>query len=217
MNGLPPSASVATDAGGAKLHAPAAARNADAITALIAQIAPREGRALEIASGTGQHITAIAAALPRIMWHPSEIAAERIASIDAYVAEAALTNVAPAQHLDATEQGWSSAHAPYDFIHLVNLLHLIPQEAAATVIAQAALALAPAGSLMLYGPFKRGGLLTSDGDAGFDASLRAADPRIGYKDDAWVNDVLTAAGLSCITVHQMPANNLAFVARRDAP
>jgi len=57
---------------------------------MVASVAPRRGRALEIASGTGQHITALARALPKLVWHPTEIAAERIASINAYAAEAAL-------------------------------------------------------------------------------------------------------------------------------
>ncbi len=69
---------------------------------------------------------------------------------------------------------------------LVNLLHLIPAPAAETLLAEVALALAPGGTFCLYGPFLRDGQPTSPGDAAFDASLRAQDPTIGYKDLAWV-------------------------------
>lgn len=75
-------------------------------------------------------------------------------------------------------------------------------------------ALAPGGRFVLYGPFLRGGETTSEGDARFDASLRAGDPEIGYKDDFDVIDWLHAAGLALIDVVEMPANNLSFVAER---
>ncbi|SFF05214.1 Protein of unknown function [Sulfitobacter brevis] len=209
---LPPSASVAHDNGGAKLHAPAAARNSDALTRLLLDHAPRIGTALELASGTGQHICAFAAALPALHWTPSEPDTARRASIDAHVAEAGLKNVAPAAMLDATDPNWGAAHFPKDLIVLVNLLHLIPSNDARTLIEQAAAALAQGGTLILYGPFKRCGVLTSAGDAKFDAELRTADPAIGYKDDLDIARWLSDVALSPIDTVEMPANNLAFIA-----
>lgn len=213
MSRLPPSASITSPAGGDKLFAPSAERNLPVITALLRDVAPPQGRALEIASGTGQHITALATALPDLDWFPSEIAPDRIASINAYVASANRPNLHPATALDATQEGWSERHRAYDLIHLGNLLHLISMPASEALLREAALALTPAGTLTLYGPFMRGGLLTSEGDARFDAELRAADPAVGYKDDAWINELLTSAGLS-LSVRDMPANNLAFIAKR---
>jgi hypothetical protein len=97
---------------------------------------------------------------------------------------------------------------------LVNLLHLIPTPEARTAVTEAAHALAPGGLLLLYGPFKRNGRLTSDGDIRFDAELRAANPAIGYKDDLDIVRWLADAGLSPIDRVDMPANNLAFLARK---
>ena len=213
MSALPPSASIATPSEGAKLFAPSAERNLPVITAFLSEVAPPQGRALEIASGTGQHIVALATALPNIDWFPSEIAPERMASINAYAASAQLSNIHPAIALDATKQGWSALHAPFDLIHLGNLLHLISQPAAHTLLTEASLALPPTGTLTLYGPFMRNGALTSDGDAQFHTELSTANPAIGYKDDQWINEVLTSAGLS-LSVREMPANNLAFIAKR---
>jgi len=212
MNRLPPSASVAHATEGAKLHAPAAARNAAALTDLLRKHAPHSGTALEIASGTGQHLAAFAAALPGLTWYPTEIDAARRASIDAHVAEAGLTNAAPAAPLDATAPGWGAIQHPKDLIVLINLLHLIAQPQVDTLITETAEALAPGGLLVLYGPFRRAGKLTSAGDAQFDAQLRAADPAIGYKDDLDIARGLSDAGLSPIDSLQMPANNLAFLA-----
>lgn len=210
---LPPTASIATPIKGVKLHAPSADRNSADICALIQTIAPQHGNALEIASGTGQHITTFARAMPQVHWHPSDVDPTRLASISAYINDAQLNNVAKPALLDATVKGWSASVTPMDLISLVNLLHLVSADEVQVVIREAARTLTPNGTLMLYGPFKRNGALTSDGDAGFDADLRAADPNIGYKDDLDIRAWLSDAGLTQIAVTQMPANNLAFVAR----
>ena len=77
-------------------------------------------------------------------------------------------------------------------------------------------ALAPGGRFTLYGPFLRDGRATSDGDAAFDAALRAQDPAIGYKDLAEVMALSQAAGLVHVTTRSMPANNLLLVFDRPA-
>ncbi|MEM7520738.1 MAG: DUF938 domain-containing protein [Pseudomonadota bacterium] len=212
---LPPSASVANPAGGAKLHAPAADRNAAALTDLIAEHAPARGCALEIASGTGQHIAHFARRLPGLSWHPTDVEAARLRSIDAYAAEAKLTNIAPAAHLDAAVSGWSARLGSFELIVIVNLLHLIPTQAVRRVLVESALALAPGGVLILYGPFARDGTLTSAGDVRFDAELRAVDAAIGYKDTTKITASLQDAGLH-VEMSEMPANNLSFIARKSA-
>lgn len=214
--GLPPSASVAHALAGTKLHAPSADRNADALCTLLQNHAPRAGKALEIASGTGQHMVRFAAVLPDLIWQPTDVASDRLRSIDAYVADAAAPNVASAQMLDATRPGWHQTHGDNALILLINLLHLISTPQASTLIAEAAKALTGGGALILYGPFKRDGALTSTGDAQFHADLIGADPAIGYKDDVDVLSWLTQAGLS-VTSQDMPANNLAFIARKAVP
>ncbi|APE44399.1 methyltransferase [Sulfitobacter alexandrii] len=211
---LPPTASVADQREDGKLHAPAAARNADAICAVLTDHAPATGRALEIASGTGQHVVAFARALPGLHWHPTEIDPARRASIDAHVTEAALPNIAPAQPLDATEPDWAAKWAPVDMVVLVNLLHLVSAPEARQILNGVASALAPGGVFVLYGPFRRNGALTSDGDRRFDAELRGADPLIGYKDDLAVAGWLRNSGLEHGGQIEMPANNLALVARK---
>ncbi len=211
---LPLTASVAKPIGAAKLHAPAADRNCAALCDLLRCHAPATGRALEIASGTGQHVVAFASALPNLHWHPTEPDAARRASIDAYVADGGLANVAPAMPLDATAADWPADVQGNDLIFLSNLLHLISTRSALQLIAEASLALNTGGTLILYGPFRRAGKLTSPGDATFDAELRSADPAIGYKDSVDIARWLSDAALSPIDVIDMPANNLAFVARK---
>lgn len=212
---LPSSASIATPAEGAKLHAPSAARNAAAIATFLRDNAASGGRALEIASGTGQHVITFAETLPGFDWQPTDIAPERLRSIDSYVDSSGLRNVRPAQILNATAAGWSAVHGGQDLIVLVNLLHLISKTETRVLLNEAAQALTPEGALMVYGPFTRDGNLISAADERFDAELRAADPTIGYKDTSDMQEWLSQAGLTALS-QEMPANNLGFIARKSA-
>lgn len=213
---LPATASVAHPLSGARLSAPAAERNAAAITQGLQDIAPPSGRALEIASGTGQHVVTFARALPGLIWQPTEIDPERRASIDAYAQDSELPNLRAAIALDATETGWGARHGDQDLIVLINLLHLISAPEAQTVIRETARALAPKGRFALYGPFLRDGKATSEGDARFHTSLCAQDPEIGYKDLAEVAEWLAGAGLDPLKPLEMPANNILLVSERPA-
>jgi tRNA G46 methylase TrmB len=56
---------------------------------------------LELASGTGEHITHFARALPDLNWQPSDPSPIARQSIAAWVAAQALGNVAPPLELDA--------------------------------------------------------------------------------------------------------------------
>ena len=201
--------------GDARLSAPSALRNREAICRELARLAPPRGRALEIASGTGEHVTVFAAAMPRLDWQPTDPDPARRASIAAHAAAAGLRNIRPPRDLDAARPGWAAEHGPADLIVVVNLLHLISTPEAETVLTEVALALAPGGLFALYGPFLRDGGATSDGDAAFDASLRAQDPAIGYKDVIDTCAHLVAAGLGHVETVAMPANNLLLVFERQ--
>lgn len=168
------------------------------------------GRLLEIASGAGLHAARMAGPLG-LIWQPTDVDPANFASIRAWSATSAVA-ILPPVLLDATQPGWAGTTGRWDAILLVNLLHLIPAAAVESLLAELAHALAPQGTACLYGPFLRDGQPTSPGDAAFDASLRAQDPAIGYKDLAWVTGLLSAAGL-VVDVVPMPANNLMLIAR----
>jgi SAM-dependent methyltransferase len=213
---LPPTANVARDAGGGRLVLPAAERNKEAIATLVADLmdGATGATALEIASGSGQHIVEHARRNPGVTWQPTDVDPARLTSIDAYAAEAGLANIRPAALLDATCPGWSATHNGLHLVLLANLLHLISDDETAALIAEAGRALAPGGHLFIYGPFMRGGELTSEGDRRFHAELTGADPAIGYKDDFDITDLIHCNGMELVRLVDMPANNLSFIARR---
>jgi SAM-dependent methyltransferase len=197
-----------------RLHAPAAARNVDALCAALSSLAPASGNALEIASGTGQHVIRFAAALPGLIWHPSDPDPARRASITAWTQTASPANIASPIDLDVCTPGWAKGQQ-YDFIFLANLLHLVPAKAAQTCLTEMAHALKPGGRAVVYGPFLRDGKTTSQGDAEFHARLQVENPGAGYKDLMWVYAIWASAGLIAAAPHDMPANNLLLVADKS--
>lgn len=193
----------------ARLSAPSASRNIPPILEAITPYLPKRGYGLEIASGTGEHAIAYAGAFPGIVWQPTDIALERLDSIDAWRARAGHRNMRIAQHLDATEPGWQVPG--FDVLVTVNLLHLISDDDMAEVIGGVARSLEGGGRWCLYGPFRSGGAFRSDGDRRFDISLRHGDPSIGYKDIEAVEQHAADQGLGRIALIEMPSNNLLSV------
>ena len=204
-----PDGAAAADAAGC-MHAPTAARNLEPILAALLPALPAAGRVLELASGTGQHVAALAAHRADLRFFPSEPDADRRAAVDARCR--GLGNVAQARALDACAPGWADG-AEVEAVVAVNLLHLISDAEMAVLLDEAARAVAPGGLLALYGPFLRGGQATSEGDAGFHLHLRRQDPAIGLKEVEVVETVLGALGFA-VERREMPANNLMLLARK---
>lgn len=212
---MPVTANVAEQIEDGRLIAPSAAKNITPISRVLREFAPREGRALEIASGTGQHCVTFAKVCPNLTWVPTDVDAERLKSIAIYVSEAQLENLTLPVKLDATTEGWSQTTGKLNLIVVVNLLHLISTAETQTLLKEAAQALALNGVFLLYGPFMRGGELTSQGDLRFHESLMHSDPNIGYKDDFDVIEWASNAGLNTAEVLEMPANNLCLIFKRQ--
>ena len=211
---LTDTASVAVSQGDRRLFAPSAERNSAPIVNLIKRIAPEPGNALEIASGTGQHIVQLALSLPNIIWSPSDVEGERLKSISAWVESENLLNIKPPIYLDATETGWAKSLPKSNFILLVNLLHLISWNETETLISELSIAIKTKGIALVYGPFTRNGQLISEGDKNFHTSLIQTDPDIGYKNDLEMLTLFSNSGLVHLETVEMPANNAAFVLQK---
>lgn len=191
-------------------HAPATARNREPILAVLRDVLPERGLVLEVASGTGEHAAAFAAALPALDWQPSDPDAEARASIDAWCADT--SNVRPALALDAAAADWPIDRA--DAILCINMVHISPWTATEGLMAGAERLLAPGAPLYLYGPYRRAGVPTAPSNEAFDADLKARNPAWGLRDLADVTALASARGLLLDRVVDMPANNLSVVFRR---
>ncbi|MEQ8655945.1 MAG: DUF938 domain-containing protein [Hyphomicrobiales bacterium] len=197
-----------------RLYAPAAARNVDAIVTALVPHLPTSGNALEIASGTGEHIVRLAKAAPGLVWHPSDVDPERLNSISAWTIHSGATNIRAPSAYNAVDQAWPGL--PMDVVFLSNLTHLISPEAAQSLLSHLAGAIARRGILAIYGPFKRGTARASEGDERFDAAIRVERPDAGYKDIGWVEDQLTTHSLKHQITIAMPANNLMTIWTRPS-
>src|SRR5205085_4286000 len=89
-----------------KETAPSAERNKEPILDVLRRVLPASGLVLEIGSGTGQHVTHFAKALPGLTWQPTEMDEARHASIAAWIAHEKLPNVEAPLAFDVTRQPW---------------------------------------------------------------------------------------------------------------
>ncbi|KGU60120.1 methyltransferase small domain protein [Burkholderia pseudomallei MSHR983] len=194
--------------------APAAEGNREPILAVLKRVLPARGAVLEIASGTGQHAVHFAAALPDLVWQPTDVDAAARESIAAWVADAALPNLRAPLALDVCVEPWPLAAA--DAIVCVNMIHIAPWAAVCALFVGAARALPDGGVLYLYGPYRRGGAHTAESNAQFDAQLRRRNPAWGVRDLEAVVELGGASGLALDEVVEMPANNLSVVFRKRA-
>ena len=186
---------------------PAADRNKQPILETLRSALPPNGLALEVASGTGQHVAWFAAGMPEWHWQPSDATGEGFAAIAARAA--GLANVRAPLLLDVL--AWPALPERYDAVYCANMLHIAPWATCAALMRGSAQCLAPGGVLITYGPYLERGVATSPGNLEFDASLRARDPSWGIRQ---LDDVATEAqraGLRLQLRHAMPANNLLLV------
>jgi hypothetical protein len=193
----------------ARQHSPAAERNRQPLLDLLQRWLPTHGHALEIASGTGQHAVAFAAGLPGWTWQPSDLQPAALASISAWVADAALPNLQPPVMLDVTAPVWTVG-GPVDTIFAANLVHIAPWPACLGLMAGAARHLAAHGNLVLYGPYRVQGETTAPSNEAFDADLRQRDPRWGLR---WLHEIVAAAATEGLVLRDraaLPANNQAL-------
>jgi hypothetical protein len=202
--------------------APAALRNETAIVRALAKILEEAGlrdkqcRALELASGTGQHCAALARVFPGIAWTPSDRDDMALESIAAWRAHAGLANLSKPKRIDLDDPDWHGGVDPeLGLILAVNLLHISRWEVTGSVMAGSGQLLAPEGRLVIYGCFKRDGDWVAQSNEAFDVSLRIEDDSWGVRDTADVLEAARARGLAPVKKIEMPANNTLLVLRRD--
>ena len=210
-----------------RLSSPAAERNRQPILAVLRRVLPPAGRALEIASGSGQHVSWFARHLPRWTWQPTEHAAASLPSIAAWsvldaddvagspeASVGPLANILPALQLDVCAATWPVS-GEFDAITCANMLHASPPATLPGLMAGAGRHLAARGLLITYGPCVLDGEPLTPGNVEFDAWLKTRDPSWGIRRLADVVAHARDAGLRLRERVAMPANNLMLVFDRE--
>ena len=198
-------------------YSPAADRNKQAILEVLLRVLPEYGNALEIASGTGQHVAWFAVGMPEWAWQPSDAQPDGFASINAWGTEQGVRNVLLPVVIDVMAASWLPGQQQFDLIYCANMLHIAPWATCAGLMHGSARHLAPGGRLVTYGPYLEDGVPTSPGNLAFDESLRERNPAWGIRRIADVKAQAAKAGLRLLSRHAMPANNLLLVWVREPP
>lgn len=194
---------------------PSADRNKRPILDTLRTLLPVQGLALEIASGTGQHVQWFAQQLPGWTWQPTEVHRGALYNIEVRVAEAELDNVLEAQTLDVCKEPWFAEATPYDLVLCINMLHIAPWAACGALMRGSARHLTPNGVLVTYGPYFEAAVQPTASNLEFDQSLRVHDASFGIRQLDDVQNEAALAGLQLQARHALPANNLLLVWGRN--
>ncbi len=212
-----------------RLSSPAAERNRQPILDVLRRVLPPSGRALEIASGSGQHVSWFARHLPGWTWQPTEVAAASLPSIAAWCVLGAddlaespeasagvgpLANVLPPLQLDVCASTWPVAGV-FDAITCANMIHASPPQTLPGLMQGAGRHLARDGVLVTYGPYVLDDEPLAASNVEFDAWLKSRDASWGIRRLADVLARARGAGLRLSERIAMPANNLMLVFERS--
>lgn len=172
------------------------------------------GRVLEVASGTGEHAAFFAAALPDLVWQPTDPDAGARESVSAWREQVRCANLLPPLLLDAADVDWSHSVGRFEAVLCSNMVHISPWAATQGLMAGAAAVLAPDGALVLYGPFRREGHAVEPGNMAFDEELRRRNAEWGLRRVEDVRACAAGHGIAFDRLVEMPANNLVLVFRK---
>ena len=213
-----------------RLSSPAAERNRQPILDVLRRALPPAGRALDIASGSGQHVSWFARHLPGWDWQPTEYAESALPSIAAWsvldaadvaespsaaLAAGPLPNVRAPRQLDVTSSDWPVQGA-FDAIVCINMIHASPPATLPGLMQGAGRHLAPQGVLATYGRYILDDAPLAPSNVEFDRWLKTErDPSWGIRRLADVVAHARDAGLRLRERVAMPSNNLMLIFDRQ--
>ena len=192
-------------------HAPATQRNKVPILNTLRPFLPLQtGRVLELASGTGEHISFFSKTIPSISWHPSDRSEDLFWGIKERGKKH--SNQEDPMVIDVNDPDWhGGSKDQWDLIICINMIHITSWQTSLHMLKGAALHLIPNGKLFLYGPYCFNGTHTAQSNLYFDQSLRARNASWGVRH---FEDIVACAQknrLSLVQKTPMPANNFSLI------
>jgi SAM-dependent methyltransferase len=197
---------------------------AEAFAPRLRACAPTGGVVVELACGTGQHCAHLSRELPDFVFVPTDLDDTAFDAVRHHVGTS--PNVRAPIVVDACDAQWSErvkgvietdtfdGDKSVAAVLVVNMTHIAPWSATLGALAGAANVARRGGLLFVYGPFKRDGAHTSEGNAVFDESLRRQNDEWGYRDIEAVIAEAEKVGFERAEIVPMPANNFALAMTR---
>ena len=187
-------------------------RNKEPILEMLRTHFAARAQVLEIGSGTGQHAVHFARALTHLAWYPTEQLAY-LADLTARVKSEGSQNLRVPTQLDVRQRVWPLRSA--DAVFTANTLHIISWPEVEDLFEGVGSVLAPGGVFCVYGPFRYGGLYTSDSNREFDRMLKERDPDSGLREIEAITMLALKHGMRLDADHDLPANNRLVVFAKE--
>ena len=192
---------------------PSTINNRNFIADILNLYLPENGNVLETASGTGEHICYFGKQFPGVRWQPSDKSSELFWAIRARALEE--SNVSEPLLLDLSSNNFRVKEKSYDVLLNINMIHIAPWDACLGLFRLAKKVISPDGFVYLYGPFKVGGLHTSESNKKFDTSLRDRNSNWGVRNLEDVLNIAKNCGFFDYDVHEMPVNNKSVIFKKS--
>ncbi len=200
-----------------RLIFPATTRNRDPIAAVLSNYISPNSMVLEIASGSGEHGVFFQKKFPSIIWQTSDPELVHRKSINSWIKyERLFTKMPEPLDIDVEMRPWpinKKLKSLINGIVCINMIHISPWTCTKAFFEESKSYLDKNNFLMLYGPFLRSNMLTSESNMNFDQSLKFQNPLWGLRQLDEVNKLAIENGFKLDNVIEMPACNLSVVYR----
>ena len=200
-----------------RLIFPATIRNRNAIAEVLSKYLIPNGLFLEIASGSGEHGVFFQKIFPSITWQTSDPELVHRRSIISWINYQGLSSKMPSPLcLDVENRPWPITKQQKDQIKgiiCINMIHICPWSCTKALFEESKSFLGKNNFLMLYGPFLRAKIKTSETNLKFDQSLKLKNPQWGLRKLDDVTKIASKNGFHKDKIIEMPANNLSVIYR----
>ncbi len=168
-------------------------------------------RALEIASGTGEHALHFADSFPGLVWQPSEVSPQLVQSIAAHAREAIHQNVLQPLHLNILDPDATIGKLKdmeFQFIFCSNMFQVCERHAPDCFfkVCDAVLSHELGSKVFLYGPYLQGEKSAAS-NLQFHRLLQSRDETTGVHELDHIVEVAAQHGFPNREVTQMPTDN----------
>ncbi|KAK9870981.1 hypothetical protein WA026_009941 [Henosepilachna vigintioctopunctata] len=203
----------------AKINYPAANRNKTPILEVLKKHfdANLKGTVLELASGTGQHVSFFATNFPNLEFQPSETEQSLFESIKAYANDTPTKNVRHPVRIDTSAKDvkdWK-LNEYFDYIICVNMIHVSPIECSIGLFKNGSQVLKPGGLIVTYGAYAYKGVIEPQSNIDFDRSIRSQHPDWGLRDIVDLENIANEHGIVLVHKYDLPANNKCLIWKKQ--
>ncbi len=198
-----------------RISFPATTSNRVPIAAVLSNYISPNSLFLEIASGSGEHGVFFQKKFPSIIWQTSDPELVHRKSINSWINHEELSTKMPEPlELDVEIRPWpinKNLKSLIQGIVCINMIHISPWTCTRALFEESKSYLDQNNFLILYGPFLRKQIKTSQSNLNFDQSLKLQNPLWGLRQLDEVNELALENGFKQDKVIEMPANNLSVI------